>query len=125
MLSCFSRVRLFAPLWTVVLLAPLSMGFSRQEYWSGLLFSPPGDLPSQGVEPSLLHLLYWQVDSSPLRATLGDVKLHFLDEPWAVDGRSAVHQYSLDLVDNLQCFSSRDFSLSVEEEAARPHPKEK
>ena len=53
------------------------------------------------------------------------MKLHFLDEPWAVDGRSTVHQYSLDLVDNLQCFCSRDFSLSVEEEAARPHPKEK
>ena len=101
------------------------MGFSRQEYWSGLLFPPPGHLPSPGIEPSLLYLLYWQVDSSPLRATLRDVKLHFLDEPWAVDGRSTVHQYSLDLVDNLQCFCSRDFSLSVEEEAARPHPKEK
>ena len=39
-----SRVRLFATLWTVAHQAPLSMGFSRQEYWSGLPFPPPGDL---------------------------------------------------------------------------------
>ena len=35
----------------VALWAPLSMGFSRQEYWSGLLFSFPGDLPNPGIEP--------------------------------------------------------------------------
>ena len=34
---------------------PLSMGFSRQEYWSGLPFPSPGDLPNSGIEPSLLH----------------------------------------------------------------------
>ena len=44
-LSCFSRVRLFGTLWTVARQAPLSMGFSRQEYWSGLPFPPPGHLP--------------------------------------------------------------------------------
>ena len=49
-LSCFSRVQLFANLWTVALQAPLSMGFSRQEYWSGLPCPPPGDLPDPGVE---------------------------------------------------------------------------
>ena len=37
--------------WTVADQAPLSMGFSRQEYWSGLPFSPPGDLPDPGIEP--------------------------------------------------------------------------
>ena len=41
-LSHFSHVRLFATLWTVARQAPLSMGFSRQEYWSGLLFPSPG-----------------------------------------------------------------------------------
>ena len=46
--------------------APLSMGFSRQEYWSGLLFPPPGDLPDPGMEPSSLHLLHWQEGSLPL-----------------------------------------------------------
>ena len=53
-LSCFSRVQLFATLWTVALQAPLSMGFSRQEYWSGLLCPPPGDLPDPGIEPRSL-----------------------------------------------------------------------
>ena len=46
-----SRVRLFATLWTVAHQAPLSMGFSRQEYWSGLPFPSPGDLPNSGIEP--------------------------------------------------------------------------
>ena len=45
---------LWAP-WTVVRQAPLSMGFSRQEYWSGLPCSPPGDLPNPGSNPGLLH----------------------------------------------------------------------
>ena len=46
-----SRVRLFATPWTVAHKAPLSMGFSRQEYWSGLPFPSPGDLPNPGIEP--------------------------------------------------------------------------
>ena len=46
-----SRVRLFATPWTVAHQAPPSMGFSRQEYWSGLPFPSPGDLPSPGIEP--------------------------------------------------------------------------
>ena len=45
-----SHVRLFATPWTVAYQAPLSMGFSRQEYWSGLRFPPPGDLPKSGME---------------------------------------------------------------------------
>ena len=43
-----SRVRLFATPWTV---ASISVGFSRQEYWSGLPFPSPGDLPDPGIEP--------------------------------------------------------------------------
>ena len=46
-----SRVRLFATLWTVAGQAPLSMGFPRQEYWSGLPFPSPGDLPNLGIKP--------------------------------------------------------------------------
>ena len=50
--SCPTRpVRLFATPWTVAYQAPLSMGFSRQEYWSGLPFPSPGDLPHPGIEP--------------------------------------------------------------------------
>ena len=47
----FSRVWLFATLWTGAYQAPPSMGFSRQEYWSGLPFPSPGDLPDPGIEP--------------------------------------------------------------------------
>ena len=43
-----------ATLWTVAHQAPLSMGFSRQEYWSRLLCPPPGDLPDPGIEPASL-----------------------------------------------------------------------
>ena len=46
-----SRVRLFATPWTVAYQDPPSMGFSRQEYWSGLSFPSPGDLPNPGIEP--------------------------------------------------------------------------
>ena len=46
-----SRVRLFATPWTVAHQAPPSMEFSRQEYWSGLPFPSPGDLPNLGIEP--------------------------------------------------------------------------
>ena len=49
-LSPFDRVQLFATLWTVARLSPLTMGFSRQEYWSGLPCPPPGDLPDPGIE---------------------------------------------------------------------------
>ena len=52
--------------WTVAHQAPLSMRFSRQEYWSGLPCPPPGDLPAQGSNPCLLHLLHWQMSSLPL-----------------------------------------------------------
>ena len=45
-----SRVQLFATPWTAAYQAPLSMGFSRQEYWSGLPFPSPGDLPHPGIE---------------------------------------------------------------------------
>ena len=45
-----SRVRLFATAWTVVHQAPLSMGFSRQQYWHGLPFPSPGDLPDPAIE---------------------------------------------------------------------------
>ena len=47
----FSYVQLFATSWTVACQAPLSVGFSWQEYWSGLSFPSPGDLPGPGIEP--------------------------------------------------------------------------
>ena len=46
------RVQLFTTPWTLARQAPLSMGFSRQEYWSGLPFPAPGDLPYLGIKPA-------------------------------------------------------------------------
>ena len=57
-----NSVGLFAILWTVAYQAPLSMGFSRQEYWSGLPFPSPGDLPDPGIEPGSPAL---QADALP------------------------------------------------------------
>ena len=54
MVYCFSCDQLFATLWSTAHQDPLSMGFSRQEHWSGLPCSPPGDLPDQGIEPASL-----------------------------------------------------------------------
>ena len=62
-LSSFSRVQCFVTLWTVARQAPLSMGFSRQEYWSGLPCPPPVDLPDPGIQPRSPTL---QADSLPL-----------------------------------------------------------
>ena len=55
-----SRVQLSATPWTVAHQAPLSMGFPRQEYWTGLPFPLPEDLSDPGTEPVFCHLLHWQ-----------------------------------------------------------------
>ena len=54
LLSCFICVRPFVILWTVACQAPLSMEFSRQEYWSGLPCPPTGDLPNPGIKSTSL-----------------------------------------------------------------------
>ena len=89
------RVWLFATPWAIALQAPLSMGFSRQEYWGGLPCPPPGIFLTQGMNPSLLP---WQVDSFTIWATRGrpsyltecesrsamsdSLRLHGLYSPW-------------------------------------------
>ena len=60
-----SRVQLFATLWTVALQVPLSMGFPREEYWSGLPFPPPEDLPDPGIKSASPVSPALQVDSFP------------------------------------------------------------
>ena len=54
-LKQYLHVQLFATLWIIDRQAPLSMGFSRQEYWSGLPFSSPEDLPDPGIKPESLR----------------------------------------------------------------------
>ena len=60
-----SRVRLFVTPWTVARQASPSMGFSRQGYWSGLLFPSPGDLPDPGIEPGSPTLQAGALPSEP------------------------------------------------------------
>ena len=66
-----SRIRFFVTPWTITYQAPLSMGFSRQEYWSGLPFPSPGDLPDPVIEPGSPTL---QADALPSE-TLGKPKV--------------------------------------------------
>ena len=73
LLSHFSHVRLFVTLWTVALQAPLSMGFSRQEYWSGFSCPPAGDLPNPGIEPRSPAAPALQSNSLPLSLNVGDL----------------------------------------------------
>ena len=78
-LSCFSCVQLFMTLSNVALQAPRSMGFLRQEYWSGLPFPSPGNLPDPGIEPAslispaLAGRLFtasatWEIPGRPIRS---------------------------------------------------------
>ena len=64
-MKSFSHVRLFVTPWTVAHQAPLSMRFSRQEYWTGLPFSSPGDLPDPGIEPKCPTLQAEALTSEP------------------------------------------------------------
>ena len=77
----FSVMSDSATLWTVACQAPLSMEFSREEYWCGQPCSSPRGFPIQGLHPCLLCLLHWQADSllsEPAgKPTKGDSYLHF------------------------------------------------
>ena len=67
-LSCFSCVWLYVTPWTLARQAPLSIGFLRHEYWSGLPFPSPGTLPDPVIKPTSSRLLHrhWQAGSWPL-----------------------------------------------------------
>ena len=63
--NLLSPVPLFATTWTAAYQSPPSMGFSRQEYWSGLPFPSPGDLPNPGIEPGSPLLQAGALPSEP------------------------------------------------------------
>ena len=75
--SLFSHVRFFATPWTVAHQAPLSMGFSRQEYWRRLPCPSAGIFLTQGSNPCLLRLLHWRAGSLPL-VPPGKPQLHLV-----------------------------------------------
>ena len=64
-MKLLSRVRLFATPWTIACQAPPSMGFSKHEYWSGLPFPSPGDLPNPGIKPRSPALQTGALPSEP------------------------------------------------------------
>ena len=88
-----SHVGLFAAPWTVGRQTPLSLGFSSQEYWSGLPFLPPGIFLIQGSNPHLLPLLHWQVDSLPL-SYLGSPCISIANPNFFGEGNGTPLQYS-------------------------------
>ena len=77
-MKSFSHVRLFVTPWTVAYHAPLSMGFSRQEYWSGLPFPSPEDLPDPGIEPRSPEFQADALTSEPPGKPKGTLWLHGL-----------------------------------------------
>ena len=95
-MKSFSHVRLFATPWTVVYQASPSMGFSRPEYWSGLPFPSPGDLPDPRIEPKSPALQADALPSKPpgkplmcrLKIRTESVLSHFLK---ALTGSASVH----------------------------------
>ena len=99
MLYCFfaqvkllSLVRLFATLCTVACQAPLSIGFSKQEYWSGLPFPSPGDLPDSGIKPGSPALQTDSLPSEPPGKTIVFLVVEFSkcnNVLSSVDGRAA------------------------------------
>ena len=83
MLNRFSCVQLFETLWTVAHQAPLPMGFSRQEYWSGLPFLPQWDLRNPGIEPT-----------SPVSLALAVVLFTTSAATWEAQKKSNVSKYT-------------------------------
>ena len=83
----------FQPRWTVAYQAPPSMGFSKQEYWSGLPFPPPGDLPNSGIEPRSPALeadpLTSEPPGKPQTSKLSLIKKHVIHM-----GKDKLHEYT-------------------------------
>ena len=90
-LKSLSCVQLFATPWIVAYYAPPSMGFSRQEYWSGLPFPSLGDFPNAGIEPTPPASPALQADSLPL------------SHPTALAREDHVTQWCLTLCDPMDC----------------------
>ena len=90
LVSCFSCVQLCATLWTVAFQAPLCMGFSRQEYWTGLPCPSPGDLPNTRIElrsPTLWAdslPKYWDILYTEINFTINNT---FYVRWWKWEGR--------------------------------------
>ena len=100
----FSPVRLFETLWTIAYQAPPSMGFSRQEYWSGLPFPSPGDLPDPGIKP---RCPAFQADAStsksPGKSERERQVSHDVTHMWNLKYDVKITQSCLSLCDHMDC----------------------
>ena len=85
MLNRFSRVRLFVTPRTVARQAPLSMGFSSQECWSGVPFPSPGDLPDPGIKPGSTEPQADSLSSEPPEKNMTAGTLTYIDLCWQSD----------------------------------------
>ena len=103
MLSHFSCAWLFAMLWTVAHKAPLSMGFSMQEYWSGLPFPSPGDLSNQGIKP--MSLKYPALAGRVFTTSATREVLNSHEKNWLISTHhySVSHQITAHLPHHLIC----------------------
>ena len=81
MLSCFNYVQFFLTLWTVACQDPLSLGFSRQKYWSGLLGPPAGDLPDPRIKHASPALVgrFFTTDPSGKPSSMNYLSLYYRD----------------------------------------------
>ena len=104
-LSC---VRLFVTLWAVAYLASLSMGFSRQEYWSGLPFPSSGDLPNSGIEPESPALEADALTSEPPEKPIVLTETKFLQHFYSITS-----SYVNSVVDTLAAACGSHESLHV------------
>ena len=123
-MKLLSRVRLFATPWTVAHQAPLSMGFSRQEYWSGLPFPSPEDLPNPGIEPRSPALQADALTSElpgkptrPFRYDLNQIPYHYTVE--------VINRFKgLDLIERLMNYRRRFMTL-YRRQKSRPSPRKR
>ena len=95
-LSHFSQ--LYTTLWAIACQVPLSVGFSQQEYWSGLLCPPPGDLPNPGIEPRSPKLQADSLPSEPPGKPKLGLEFQFFNS-WLF--KSGFMHYSVDMSLNL------------------------
>ena len=86
MQSHFSRVQLYATLWTVVHQAPLFMGLSRQEIRNGVPVPPPGDLPKPGIKPASVTPLALAGGFFSTSATWEALGIQTINQNWNVNG---------------------------------------
>ena len=109
-----SRISLFSTLWTIAHQAPLSMGLSRQEYWSGLSFPSPGDLPNPGIKPesftspALAGGFFTTAPLIPYHKNLVENELQFLAN-WILN------------IYHIKCYNPVQFSRSVVSDFLWPH----